>query len=140
MEAKYNFLELDFSDWSDYFTFERNSKRENNLYYNILNLKDDSNYILINRKYGSPPNSVDCTHIDLSKFNEYIELDYIDGINLFDWCKVIENAKEIHTVDTSINYIIDKLSLNSKLELYSRYNPANYIHIQNIFKTKYNFN
>lgn len=140
MEAKYKFLDLDFADWSDYFTFERNLERENELYYKILNLTDNSVYTLINRKYGSPPNSVNCVHIDLTKFNSYVELDYIDGINLFDWCKVIENAKEIHTVDTSINYIIDKLSLNSKLELYSRYNPPNYIHIKNIFKTKYNFN
>ena len=44
--------------------------------------------------------------------------------SLFDWCKVFENATEIHTVDTSLSYIFEKLNLKAKRKcLYSRNNP-----------------
>lgn len=140
MEAKYKFFDLGFKDWADYFSFERNLDRENELFYNILKLKDNSKYTLINRKYGSPPDSKNSEYIDITKFSNFIEMDYIDGINLFDWCKVIENANVIHTVDTSINYLIDKLKVNAELYLYSRFNPPNYTHIKNIFSANWIFN
>jgi hypothetical protein len=53
----------------------------------------------------------------------------------FDWAKVIENAKEISIVDTSFNYLIEKLDLKAeKLYLTSRFTPANFSHIINLFK------
>jgi hypothetical protein len=36
-----------------------------------------------------------------------VELKIIDGFTLFDWIKVLEKAKKIHTINTSINYIIE---------------------------------
>jgi hypothetical protein len=33
----------------------------------------------------------------------------IEGFSLFDWAKVLEGAKEIHTVSTSVLYILDLL-------------------------------
>ena len=38
-----------------------------------------------------------------------VELQILDGFTLFDWCKVLERAKKIYTVNTAINYIIDVL-------------------------------
>ena len=53
----------------------------------------------------------------------------------FDWSKVIENAKEISIVDTSFNYLIEKLDLKSQnLYLTSRFTPPNFSHIINLFK------
>ena len=43
-----------------------------------------------------------------------VNLRIIENFSLFDWCKVFENAIEIHTVHTGINYILDKLNLKAK--------------------------
>ena len=32
---------------------------------------------------------------------------------VFDWCSVIENAEQIHIVDTCLNYIIDTLNIQA---------------------------
>jgi hypothetical protein len=50
-----------------------------------------------------------------------IDLSFINGYTLFDWSKVIENATEIHTVDTSVIYLVEKLTTKSKLYLYPRH-------------------
>ena len=39
-------------------------------------------------------------------------MEFIEGTNLMDWCKALENASGIITVDTSIQYIMEKLELN----------------------------
>lgn len=108
MSSKYSMLGIDFSDWQQYFKFDRNLEKENDLYYNVLNLTDDSQFIFINNLYNT-----DIKDSNLLSKNSFdlpaVELKIIDGYTLFDWCKVLEKAKEIHTINTSINYIIDVL-------------------------------
>lgn len=140
MDAKYKLVDLDFEDWSDYFKFDRNTEKENQLYYDVLGLTDKSEYVFINKQFGSPPDTQICKYISLDKFSHYIEMRYIDGFTLFDWCKVIENAKEIHTVETSINYIIDKINPKGKLEMYSKHTPPNYSQVKHLFKSNWNYN
>jgi hypothetical protein len=54
----------------------------------------------------------------------------IPGFSLFDWYLVIEKATEIHTVGTSINYIIELLEIESEnVFLYKRLPDEN--HFQN---------
>jgi hypothetical protein len=135
MDAKYKLVGLDYDDWADYFKFERNIEKENNLYYNILGLEDGSEYSFISKNYGSPP---DMQQLNISSNNSLKEINMvpIDGFTLFDWCKVIENASEIKTVDSSINFIIDKLNLNTT-EIYLHRKPAPSQTSYHLFKTKY---
>ena len=59
-----------------------------------------------------------------------IDLEIIDGFSLFDWCKVIENAQEIHTVHTSMPYLIDKLDIKAeKYYMYQGIHKTNVEHI-----------
>lgn len=99
-------LGIDFSDWQDYFHFDRNLDKENELYYNVLGLTDDAEFIFINNLYNT-----DIKNSNLFSKNNFdlpvVELKIIDGFTLFDWCKVLERAKKIHTINTSINYIIE---------------------------------
>ena len=53
MSSKYSMVGLDHSDWKDYFKFERNTKKEDELYYDILGLKDDSEFVFINNLYNT---------------------------------------------------------------------------------------
>lgn len=142
MRSKYLLNALSFHDWDKYFNFERNYSRENILYYKLLRLEDNEPYTLLNNMFDTPPN-VQIKPIPLEKYSssKIIRMELIPQITLFDWCKVIENATNILTVDTAINYIIDKLQLKAtNLQLYSRYTPTNYSQIKGIFKTKWKYN
>ena len=70
-----------------------------------------------------------------------VEVEMMEGYSMFDWSKVIENASEIYCVDTSLFYLIDMLELKAtKLEAYSKFEPANYMHIAGLFKAAWNYN
>ena len=116
MHAKYLQLFLDWNKWSEGFKFKRNIERENHLYYDVLGLKDDSEYVYVNR-YANTDNKKN----NVLEFPEFDLPTVENDINycLFDYCKVLENAKEIHTVHTSIPYLIDVL--NIKAEKYLMY-------------------
>ena len=92
MQSKYDLINLDWNQWSEGFKFTRNIDKENDLYYNVLGLKDNSEYVFVN-KYANTENR---------KYGP------------FDFLKIIENAKEIHTVHTSINYLIELLNIKAK--------------------------
>ena len=127
-------VNINFDDWDKYFSFERNIESENSLYYDILNLKDDEKYFLVSNKWGTPPNT-NYKDIFFDNSMKIVNIDLIEGFTIFDWCKVIENAEGISIVDTAFNYIIDKLNLKTeKLYLTSRFTPANFTHIINLFK------
>lgn len=112
MEAKYNMLLLDWKQWRHGFKFTRNRKKEEDLYYNVLGLKDDSKYVFCNR-YANTENRYNGKVV----FPEFdiptVESEFYDGFCLFDWCMVLERAQEIHTVHTSFNYLIDVLHLST---------------------------
>lgn len=114
MSSKYHVMNMNCLDWRDGLTFDRNLDKENDLYYNVLGLKDDSEFVFMNNLY----NEARYCNINPLSAKDYdlpvVELQYIDGFTLLDWCKVLENATEIHTVHTAVNYVIDKLDIKCK--------------------------
>ena len=70
-------------------------------------MKDDSEYVFISNLYNTDIR--DSKFISKDQFDlPVVELQILDGFTLFDWCKVLEKAKKIYTVNTAINYIIDE--------------------------------
>jgi hypothetical protein len=137
MEAKYKMVNMDYHGWQNNFTYKRNIEKENELYYNVLNLKDDSEYCLISNTWGTQPNFAK-KEIYYESEPLLIEVKFIDGFTLFDWSKVIENSNQISIVDTSLNYLIDVLNIKAKkLFLNSRFTPSDFSHIINLFNTKW---
>ena len=119
MSAKYGLVGLDHRDWAKYFKFNRNKEREEQLYYMVLGLKDDSEYVYVN----------DITNTDLRKTSSMSDKSYdypvvenkiYDGFSLFDWIKVWENAKEIHTQPTAMCFIMDVIDTDSKIFYYPK--------------------
>lgn len=132
--------DISFNDWSDYFHLERNIEKENHLFYDILGLKDSDEYILYNSKFGvgqeNPNVNSGVENIKIKKIN----LDFINNFTLFDWCKVIENAKEIHTVDTSLIYLVEKINTKDcELFMYPRHNEHTEKCLKNILNKKWNW-
>jgi hypothetical protein len=137
MESKYKLVNMDYSDWMKYFSFERNIEKENSLYYDVLKLTDNDTYTLINNTWGTPPNTAS-KPIEYEQNEKIINIKIIPEFTVFDWCKVIENASHISIVDTSLNYIIETLELKSKKNfLTSRFTPSNFSHIINLFKKEW---
>ena len=137
MEAKYRIVGMDSRDWHKYFTFTRNRIKENELFVK-LGLFDEMDYVLVNKKYASPPNTLIYDKMIVPSNKHIVEVDYVEGYNMFDWSKVIENASEIHMVDSGFNYIIDKLTLKTnKLYLYPRWGKLTEFELSGLFKTKW---
>ncbi len=65
----------------------------------------------------------------------------MDGYSIFDWCKVIENASEIHMIETSLNYVLESKEMRDKitrnLNLYSRH--YNFSEVEYLFKLPWNY-
>ena len=63
----------------------------------------------------------------------------IDGYTLLDWAGIIENASAIHTVNTSIMYLLETLELSTdNIHVYSRNeNGKDFIKVDYLFKMKY---
>ena len=131
MSSKYSVLGWDSDIWRDNFKYNRNKEKEDELYYNVLGLSDDSEYVYVNQFY----NTENKTHelFDEKVFDYPIVLNQIiDGFTPFDWCKVFENAKEIYTRPTSISFIIDTLKINAKVYYYT-FDKENYDQVHYIF-------
>jgi hypothetical protein len=128
MHAKYKLLNMDFSDWVDHFTFERNLEREQKLidHFGV----NDKEFVLVNRMFGSPPDSKPCPH--MGQYENSIEMTYLGWDNLFDWVGLLLKAKHIYTVETSILYIINKLGLKN-VTVYSRHNPPSFHQVEHMF-------
>jgi hypothetical protein len=136
-EKKYKRIGLDYNDWLDYFNFERDIERENHLFYNILNLKEGETYNLINRMFGSPPHTT-IANFDYPKNVKNIEIKFYEGINVFDWCKVFENANEIYTTDTCYIVLAEKLNLKcEKINIFTR-REGDWSEIDYILKKDFN--
>ena len=111
MDAKYELSGVSRENWQNHLNFMRNKKKEDELFYDILELKDNTKYIFSNRMWGPPYDVKKNTSLVIDKDLLNIELKFIDGFTLFDWCKVVEHASEIRITHTSIVYIIEKLNL-----------------------------
>ena len=115
MSAKFGLAGLDHKDWAEYFKFNRNREKERELYHDVLGIKED--YVYVN----------DITHTDLRKTSSLankkydypvIENQVVDGFTLLDWTRVLENAKEIHTVPTAVCFMVDVIDTEAEVFYY----------------------
>tara|TARA_R100000742_G_C4274410_1_gene94357 strand:- start:363 stop:1070 length:708 start_codon:yes stop_codon:yes gene_type:complete len=133
MSSKYSILNMNHSDWRSGFTFDRKLDKEENLYYNVLGLKDDSEFVFINNLYNENRN---CEIMSSENYDlPVVELQYIEGFTLLDWCKVFEKAKSVYTINTSLNYIIDMLDTSYEEYVIVAHDEQNKIEIDYLFNT-----
>lgn len=134
MNSKYTLAKLKWEDWAYYFNFQRDEEKENSLYYDILGLKDGEEYTFVNKNYGTQPNYLVFSGIQPRENNRIVEMGFLPEYTLFDWCKVLENASAIYMVDSSLNYIMEKISIKTKnLYLYPRHKEYTVKQIKHLF-------
>ena len=130
MSSKYSMLGLDYRRWR-LAVWKKPWKRTN--YYDVLGLKDDSEFVFINNLYNT-----DIRNSELLSPENYdlptVELQILDGYTLFDWCKVLEKAKSVYTINTSINYLIDVLDTNYEEYVIIAHDEKNKSEIDYLFR------
>jgi hypothetical protein len=112
MLSKYLLVNLDFNDWKNYIYINRKEEKEDTL-FKLFNINED--YRLVNYIFASPPGSIRMKRIPFNDTLREVEVKYIDGFTLFDWMKVLNNAKEICMTDSALALLAELLqSENTK--------------------------
>jgi len=124
MSSKYALYGMDWREWKEDAMWVRDIDKECELQVRLLNIttgatpKDPiycDSFSLINRFFRSDMSG--CADIP----HRGVELCNIDGYSLFDWAMIMQLADSIHTVSTSIIYMLELLKLKSKeVNLYVR--------------------
>lgn len=118
MQAKYMLLDADLEIWRT-LTFDRNLEKEEQLKKHLGINKEDQ-FIFVNNNFAGPEYNYSLD-IKLQTDLKIIYQSYIDGYTLLDWCGVLEQAQEIHTVSTALFFVIEGLKIQNKpLHLYTR--------------------
>lgn len=115
MRAKYDMVGADFNLWRE-LTIERNYSRENEL-KKILGIYDDEKFDFVCERYGNAGRKI---LIGRPTNRTTVFLYHIKGFTLLDWCGLIEQAEEIHTVHTSIHYLLEVLNVKKPPHIYTR--------------------
>lgn len=123
MKAKYTMFREDWQKWRKYGMFKRDAVREAKL-FRLLGLQMNEPYVLENRRFRQDESGIIQTKAKDTCYSNawrHVEMRSILGFSLFDWAGVIENAREIHTVSTSIIYIFELLAkLRPQIFIYIR--------------------
>ena len=98
------------------FKFTRDEANEQKL-FEMLNPKNEP-FNFINRNFRTNFSGKSPIKVNNGLLN--IEMRPIKGFTLIDWSLVLERASSIHSVGTSINYLIEKLDINCPIHLYKR--------------------
>jgi hypothetical protein len=118
MLSKYYFLDVALSDYRKHFEITRNYGREKKL-IDTYALKNE--FVLVNKSFGTNPRQREFDYkSDKLTHVMNIDEDKKNGFNLFDWIGAIEQASEIHTVETSLCYLVDKYATTEKLYMYEK--------------------
>jgi len=139
MTKKYDVVGIEWENWSNYLSYERDKDIEKAL-FNKLDLNWDEPFILTNDTYGvnqkhlgvgeNLPNDYDGKIINLNVYPEF---------TIFDWCSIFEKAEQIHTVDTSIQYVIETLDTTDKLTVYPRHYLYTIPQVSKLFTKPWNW-
>jgi len=117
MSNKYECLGFPVDMWRD-FEFVRDNEKEMEL-FNHLGLKEGDKYNLINEFHR--PFLQKTAPIVVENGNKNVFMSVIEGYNLFDWVGVWEKAQTIHSVATSMHYILDTVdSMPEEMHIYRR--------------------
>lgn len=146
MMSKYYYAKHPLANWHEsIFPYvKRDYDKEVSLMkkYNLI----EDNFILINNNFGTYPSYSKRTineesNSSILTHSMNIEQDIENGFTLFDWILAIKQAKIIHTVETSICYLIDIYRDRDGINMYEKRknnDPLNYYrNINMVYRNKF---
>lgn len=143
MLAKFMMCNTNYNNWQDFFELKRDFSRENEL-KKLLGAEGD--YHFVNKMFGTPPRWREELEKEIitPEGMKRIEMEFVEGFNVFDWLGVYEDAAMIDSVSTSTFYFFEKLELKCVPTIYSRNTShrsyeENFSWLERLSKKKYNF-
>lgn len=143
MKAKYSLLGKDWQRWRE-MTWIRHPEHEHRLFSEVLGLQEGEKYNLINTNFRFDNSGRAMFKVDNGLKN--VTMRVIENYTLLDWGVVIQSATQIHTVSTSLNYVIELMELKAEeLHLYVRrdsqrlFQEKDFSTIQYLLTKKYEF-
>lgn len=115
MNSKYELYRHDWKMWR-MLSWRRDLENEQRL---IDLIEAYGDYQLINEDFGAASSGMKCV-IKSNPSLPIVKMSVIPGFTLIDWLGVIEGAKEIHTANTSIMYLLELMSLDIPVYVYPR--------------------
>jgi hypothetical protein len=120
MTDKYSVLGLSYNLWKN-ISLDRNLEKEDELKSIVLKDLEGSEYDFCNSFYQNTLNINLDLENKVKKEVPVISMTKIDGYTMVDWSGVIEGAKRVHTVSTSLLYMIQTIHNEDKeYHLYPR--------------------
>lgn len=120
MTDKYSVLGLDYNKWSS-IKLERNKEREKTLKSIVLKDIGDSEYDFCNSFYQNALNVGLNLESRVKREIPLVSMSKLEGYTIVDWSSIIEGAKKVHTVSTSLLYMIQAIHQEGKeYHLYPR--------------------
>lgn len=116
MKSKFDMYDLDWKIWRNHAMWERDMNKERNL-MKLLGI-NGTPFNFINKRFGT--NAERSVEIEVKNDYRNIEMSEIEGYSLFDWTGVLLSAAEIHTVSTSLLFMMEVLPITSPIHLYCR--------------------
>lgn len=103
MRNKYDYVGMDWTRWKENAMPLRDALPELELYKKVN--PTDEPFVLVNKNFRTNGSGV----VDIKPATDLkvIHMSAIPGYSLFDWRHVIERAAEVHTVSTSIIYLLE---------------------------------
>jgi len=132
MEDKYRLVGLESSIWPN-FSITRDHDTELKV-FNELGLSEGEEYNFINE---NQTRLFQKTKIEVNNGLRNVYMTSDTKYNIFDWSMVIEKAKTVHTVSTSMVFVIDLLQTLGELSIYKRIWDKEH---QNLFFLRKNWN
>lgn len=104
----YDSVKIPFKERWDSWHVERNPETEQKL-YDQLNINEDYIFVHDSSSIASYNLKIDSNARQIKPEKNVYET------SIFDWMKVIENAKEIHVINSSFVHLIDSMKVNGDL-------------------------
>jgi len=144
MDYKYRQYGLDYKDWNSYIKLKRNTEKEKYLYYDVLKLKDDEDFVFMNGLFQMRPNIRYINRFPQPSLEgkKVVNMQILSEFTLVDWLMVVEKARTIVMIESALNYLLEipgisEIISKKELYLYSRVN--NFSEVDYLFKLPWKY-
>lgn len=134
MKSKFDLFELDYRTWKDNAFWKRDKEKERELARLIVH---ETPFILVNEHFQSDAKGRKKIIPNTDK--NVIYMGEIEGYSIFDWFLILQMASEIHTVSTSLLYILELITLPESvpIHLYARPTDPKFDQVSYLFTKPY---
>jgi hypothetical protein len=103
--------------WDNFF-FERDLNKEKEVFYDIIGLKDNEEFIFL---HEDPSRDYNIKREYINPNIRLIEFFKLSSVNILDILYTVEKAKEVHTFNTGTLTFIDLMNIKHKKLYYHKY-------------------